>query len=584
MFVSKDSIMKNINIKKALFISFIFISIHSKAQIKFDQSTFCNPINLSYRFQPDLPSRREAADPTMVLFKGKYYLFASKSGGYWVSDNLLKWSFVTSTQLPLEDYAPTALVMNNVLYFMALDRRIYKAVDPLIGQWEIAKDSMDIYAGDPCLFLDDDGRLYLYHGLTNSKPIRGIEIDPNTFNTIGDEKNLCNTNPKLNGWERTGNYNTEQKRPFLEGAWMTKHNGKYFLQYASPGTQYKSYNDGLYVGDKPLGPFELADNNPFSYKPEGFVCSAGHSSTFQDKHGNTWHIVTMLVGLKHRFERRIGMFPAFFDKDGVFYTYTGFGDFPHEMPNRKIKSPEDYQPSAMLLSYNKPIEVSSQMEGHSKNYATNENIQDYWSAKSGNKGEWLLIDLLDKCKVSSIQINYYDEATSVTGRSESIYYQYLLEYSNDKINWKTLVDKSNNRTDIPHDYVELQVPVSARYIRVTNYRVPDGKFAISDLRVFGKGNAKKAKPVESFSAVRDTADACNVTLNWKKNDKVTGYNIRYGMSPDKLYQNYQVLGLESLTIHSLNSLQDYYFTIDTFNEVGITKGTTVIKASLKTKR
>ncbi|MBF4473029.1 family 43 glycosylhydrolase [Flavobacterium sp. HJJ] len=366
--------MKKINIKKALFISFIFISIHSKAQIKFDQSTFCNPINLSYKFQPDLPSRREAADPTMVLFKGKYYLFASKSGGYWVSDNLLKWSFVTSTQLPLEDYAPTALVMNNVLYFMALDRRIYKAVDPLIGQWEIAKDSMDIYAGDPCLFLDDDGRLYLYHGLTNSKPIRGIEIDPNTFNTIGDEKNLCNTNPKLNGWERTGNYNTEQKRPFLEGAWITKHNGKYFLQYASPGTQYKSYNDGLYVGDKPLGPFELADNNPFSYKPEGFVCSAGHSSTFQDKHGNTWHIVTMLVGLKHRFERRIGMFPAFFDKDGVFYTYTGFGDFPHEMPNRKIKSPEDYQPSAMLLSCNKPIEVSSQIEGHSKNYATNENI------------------------------------------------------------------------------------------------------------------------------------------------------------------------------------------------------------------
>ncbi|WP_317174783.1 discoidin domain-containing protein [Flavobacterium sp. HJJ] len=164
-----------------------------------------------------------------------------------------------------------------------------------------------------------------------------------------------------------------------------------------------------------------------------------------------------------------------------------------------------------------------------------------------------------------------------------MYYQYLLEYSNDKINWKTLVDKSNNRTDIPHDYVELQAPVSARYIRLTNYHVPDGKFAISDLRVFGKGNTKKAKPVESFSAVRDTVDAYNVTLNWKKNDKVTGYNISYGMSPDKLYQNYQVLGSESLAIDSLNSLQDYYFTIDTFNEVGITKGTIVIKASVNKK-
>ena len=575
--------MKRINIKKTLFNSFVFISVLINAQPKIKQFTFCNPINLSYRFQPDLPSRREAADPTMVLFKGKYYLFASKSGGYWISDNLLNWSFVTSTDLPLEDYAPTALVMNNALYFMALDRRIYKAVDPLIGRWEVAKDSMDIYAGDPCLFLDDDDRLYLYHGVTNSKPIRGIEIDPNTFNAIGEEKNLCTTNPKLYGWERTGNYNTEQKRPFLEGAWMTKHDGKYYLQYASPGTQYKSYNDGLYIADKPLGPFKLADNNPFSYKPEGFICSAGHSSTFEDKYGNTWHTVTMLVGLKHRFERRIGMFPAFFDKDGVFYTYTGFGDFPHLMPNKKLKSPEDYQPSAMLLSYNKPIEVSSQIEGHTKNYAINENIQDYWSAKSGDKGEWLLIDLQDKCKVSSIQINYYDEATTVTARSKSIYYQYLLEYSNDKINWKTLVDKSNNATDIPHDYVELQVPVSARYIRLTNYHVPDGKFAISDLRVFGKGNTKKAKAVAFFSAVRDTVDACNVTLKWEKIDKATGYNIRYGMSPDKLYQNYQVLDAESLTIHSLNALQDYYFTIDTFNEVGITKGTAVIKASVNAK-
>jgi hypothetical protein len=36
--------------------------------------TFANPINIEYRFMTDLPSRREAADPAIVLFGDEYYL------------------------------------------------------------------------------------------------------------------------------------------------------------------------------------------------------------------------------------------------------------------------------------------------------------------------------------------------------------------------------------------------------------------------------------------------------------------------------------------------------------------------------
>src|SRR5688572_27719239 len=82
-------------------------------------TTICNPMNLSYRFCLDAPSRREAADPTMVVFKGEYYLFASKSGGYFHSTDLVEWDLITTADLPLEDYAPTAVVMNDTLYFMA---------------------------------------------------------------------------------------------------------------------------------------------------------------------------------------------------------------------------------------------------------------------------------------------------------------------------------------------------------------------------------------------------------------------------------------------------------------------------------
>lgn len=43
------------------------------------ESTFCNPMNLNYRFQSNY---REAADPAIIRYQDKYLLFASHSGGY----------------------------------------------------------------------------------------------------------------------------------------------------------------------------------------------------------------------------------------------------------------------------------------------------------------------------------------------------------------------------------------------------------------------------------------------------------------------------------------------------------------------
>ncbi len=569
--------MKSIIRQIFLLLAFDVYVILASAQSTNKQTTICNPLNLSYRFQPSKPSRREAADPSVILFKGKYYLFASKSGGYWVSDNLINWSFITSKDLPWEDYAPTAVVIKDTVYFMALNRRIYKSGNPLSGYWQVAKDNFPFFAGDPDLFLDDDGRLYLYYGVSPSMPITGIELNPKTFDTIGERVKCFYTNVNDLGWERPGDYNNGIGKSYLEGPWMTKHNGKYYLQFAVGGTEFKSYADGVYVASAPLGPFKLADHNPLSYKPEGFVAGAGHGSTFQDKFGNYWHATTMTISVKHRFERRLGLFPAFFDKDGIFYTYTGFGDFPHTVPQKLMKSPQDYSPAWMLLSYNKPVDVSSSLPEHPKENITGENIRNYWSAASGNKGEWVIVDLQSQCNVSAVQINFAEEGSTLLGRSDAMYYQYLLEYSNDKKTWKKLTNKTENKIDEPHDYVQLSTSVSARYIRLTNYHVPDGKFAVSGLRIFGKGNGKLPQSVSSFTAVRDTADARNITLTWQRN--ANGYNIRYGTQPNKLYLNYQVFNTDTLTIHSLNKLQDYYFTVDAFNENGITKGVKIMKAS-----
>jgi hypothetical protein len=546
-----------------------------------ENPTFCNPLNLNYRFCIDIPSRREAADPVMVLYKNEYYLFASKAFAYWHSTDMINWDLISSADLPQEDYAPAVVVMKDTLYFMAsspnIPPKIYKTADPKSGKWSIANSSFPIAMIDPDLFLDDDGRLFFYYGCSDTNPIYGVELNTKTLNPIGKPVGLFNSNKALYGWERFGDYNEKENRPWIEGAWMTKHNGKYYLQYACPGTEFKSYCDGVYVADSPLGPFKLAEHNPCSYKPGGFAAGAGHSSTFQDKYGNYWHISTMTISQKHIFERRLGLFPAFFDKDGEMHVYTGFGDFPMKVPTKKIMSPEELFPNWMLLSYNKPLQVSSELPNHPKNYAADEEMRTYWSAKTGNKGEWIVMDLQKKCEVNAIQINFAENETKVLGRNQDIYFQYLVEYSEDSITWKTMIDKTQNTVDAPNDYIELQTPVKARFIKLTNYRVPDGTFALAGLRIFGNGGGKAPAAVDNFNLSRLAEDKCVVKLNWPVQPNAFGYNIRFGTQKDKLYQNYQVFGVDSLTIRSLNSLQKYYFAIDAFNENGITKGKKIIE-------
>ena len=41
--------------------------------------TFCNPLDLPYRFKLNRPSRRGAADPTILAYRRRYIMFDSKS-------------------------------------------------------------------------------------------------------------------------------------------------------------------------------------------------------------------------------------------------------------------------------------------------------------------------------------------------------------------------------------------------------------------------------------------------------------------------------------------------------------------------
>jgi xylan 1,4-beta-xylosidase len=366
--------------------------------------------------------------------------------------------------------------------------------------------------------------------------------------------------------------------PFAEGAWMTKHNGKYYFQYGAPGTEFSGYADGVIVGPTPLGPF-TPQSDPLSMKLGGFARGAGHGSTFRDNEGEYWHVSTIMLSVKNNFERRNGIWPAGFDKDDVMYCNTAFGDYPHYIPGHKKNG--SYFTGWMLLNYKTPVMVSSTLGGYQPNNAVDESMKTYWSAASGNKGEWIQTDLGKVSTVNAVQINYADQDadSAFLGKMLGTFHQYKLSYSADGKKWMVLVDKSNNKTDIPHEYVELPHPIQARYIKLENVHMPTGKFAISGLRIFGNGNGAKPDAVKTFMVLRTEKDKRSGWIRWSPVDNAYAYNIYYGTAPDKLYNCVMVHDLNEYWFKAMDSQEKYYFSIESINENGVSGRSKVIEVN-----
>lgn len=536
--------------------------------------TYANPMDLNYRFRLDDPSRREAADPTLVVFKGEYWLFASKSGGYWRSKDLQHWTHVTPVGLPLEDYAPTVVEMSGRLYFTAFNSKgIWSTADPGAGRWKKEAD-IDGYA-DPDLFLDDDGRLYMYSGCSDKAPLKVTELDAkNGFRPLRSASIDASSDEQHRGFEVPGEQNDQPaRRPWIEGAWMTKYAGRYYLQYAAPGTQFNSYADGVLVSDSPMGPFHAPDWTPLSFKPTGFIAGAGHGSTFRDLQGRWWHIATMSISVRHMFERRLGLFPIRFLADGQMVEDTYLADYPH------LWTGERQLAGWMLLSYESPATASSSLEGHEPQKAVDESVRDWWSATTGDAGEWLKIDLGSVQTIDAVQINFADEGSSAHGMNSGEYL-YLLEGSTDGVHWSTIIDHRRTGRDAPHDYEELPRPVHARYIRITNARMPgNAKFSLSGLRVFGVGGEPAPAAVSGIAVSRssnDPADKRIAEVRWNGSRGAEFYIVRFGIAPDRLFESYQVYHATNIEIRSLNAGVRYFFTVDAVNGSHITSGTKMV--------
>jgi beta-xylosidase len=579
-------------VKKTIFIFLSLFSILNSINAQ-TQKTFCNPINIDYGYTPipnfsEAGKHRATADPVIVNYKGDFYLFSTNQWGYWWSSDLINWNFMSRRFLRPwnkvydELCAPAVGIIGDTMLVLGSTYTsqftIWMSTNPKRNDWKPLVDSFEIGGWDPAFFTDDNGRFYMYNGSSNKFPLYGIELNRKTMQPYGTRKELYLLEPWRYGWQRFGEYMDDTfLDPFIEGAWMTKHDGKYYLQYGAPGTEFSGYADGVVVGENPLGPF-TPQSMPFSFKPGGYARGAGHGSTFQDDWGNYWHISTISISVKNNFERRLGIWPAGFDKDGLMYCNQAYGDYPTYLPVGQEDHLKSLFTGWMLLNYSKPVAVSSTYGNYNSNNAVDENIKTYWSAASGNSGEWIQSDLGFVCTVRAIQINYADQDAEFLGKSLGVYHQYRVLESKDGKKWKILIDKSANKTDVPHDYTELEKPVQTRYLKLENIHMPTGKFAISGFRVFGLGSGEKPQDVKGFTVLRTEKDKRSAWLKWNQVSDAYAYNIYMGIAPDKLYNCIMVYNVNEYWLKAMDKEIPYFFAIEAINENGTGKRSQIIKS------
>lgn len=547
--------------------------------------TYCNPLNVDYTYMiydagRDI-SYRSGADPAVVEFRGEYYMFVTRSNGYWHSTDLQNWNFITPKGYwyPQGCNAPAAHNYKDSVLYVCGDpsgvMSVMSSDDPKSGVWT---PGVGIIANlqDPDLFIDDDGSAYMFYGSSNVYPIRAIELDrTHNFLPKTDERvPLFGLDLDKHGWERFGeNHTTDTDLGgFIEGPWMTKHNGKYYLQYGSPGTEFNVYGDGVYVADHPMGPYTYQKHNPVSYKPGGYMNGAGHGSSVKGPGGMWWHFASMSLSINVNWERRLCMFPMGFDEDGIMYCDTRFGDYPRYAPS--VSQKRGQFRGWMLLSYKKPVTVSSQVGDYAAAGLTDELTKTFWLAEKNDDSQWVVIDLQNPASVCAVQVNYHDYKTGMYGRYPNLRHRYQIEGSVDGKDWKVLIDKSNSYKDTPNDYTELEFPEKVRYVRYKNIEVPTPSLAISEIRVFGLGEGKAPQKVKKLNLERQ-ADRRDIAISWTPVKGAQGYNVLWGIAPDKLYSSWMVYDANELFMKSLTVDQDYYFSIEAFNENGVSERTEV---------
>ena len=350
--------------------------------------------------------------PTIVKHKGKFLLMASESSGYTADAPLGPFKEIGPIKLP--EGLPTHI--------------------------------------DPMLFSDDDGRLSYYWGCTPAKGIFGVELDAdNPTRVIGKPAKMIAFEPDKFPWQRMSDWNEQPARGWVEGAWMFKRNGKYYLTYSAAGTENHTYAMGCAVGKSPLGPFVPQKNNPILRTTTGLVTGTAHGCVVEGPHKSLWAFYTVRAAVVHGFERRLGMDPAYIAEDGELHV-----DGASSMPRRLPTASKGVEPTGWLPLNAGPRTVgSSDAPNLSGRLAVDDDLRTWWQPAADDKTPTLTSNLTTPdAVVRAVRVIWRDVGLNTKQGAKPGAFRYKVDVQTAVDTWTTVIDRSQSTDDLLIDYRE----------------------------------------------------------------------------------------------------------------------------------
>ncbi|MGK6349849.1 glycoside hydrolase family 43 protein [Parapedobacter sp. DT-150] len=232
-------------------------------------------------------------DPFILLHEDTYYAYGTSAEdgiAVYTSDDLLTWESAPTGRLALHKddswgdrwfWAPEVYQVNGTFYmYYTADEHICVATsdNPLgpfrqdVQQPMLAEEK----SIDNSLFIDDDGKPYLYFDRFNDGLniwVAELEADLKTIKPATMKPCIHVSQEWEEVWPRVN-----------EGAFVVKHEGVYYMTYSANSYESPFYGIGVATATHPNGLWTKYAGNPILQKP-GDLVGVGHSAMFKDKAG-----------------------------------------------------------------------------------------------------------------------------------------------------------------------------------------------------------------------------------------------------------------------------------------------------------
>lgn len=260
--------IKNI---KFFFLFLVFAhSVNAQTSIKEDGSGSINTSGTTSASTQFKDSLIHLADPTIFYNKGTYYLYETVEGNagngflVYTSTDMKSWKLPVGVKdgyaLKKGDafgdkqfWAPQVFTYKNKFYMAYVAKEniaVAESNSPLGPFTQTVKTALSasVKQIDPFIFIDDDGKKYLYHvRLINGNKLFVAEMTDD-FSAIKPET-LRECINATEDWE-----NTTHAYPVAEGPSILKHNNLYYFVYTANDFRNPDYSVGYAVSTSPTDP------------------------------------------------------------------------------------------------------------------------------------------------------------------------------------------------------------------------------------------------------------------------------------------------------------------------------------------